>query len=245
MKKTFKWILFSTLILSIGAVIAMLAIYLPQYTKWANYSTKDYECKYNQFISYDDDTLEIVKNEEFGTPLYTLNVRLYNLSNKDQTLTFRFWFTCTDTEGEYFDYVDKEITIPKAKNNFDAGQIDYSCELYYFSHCSNVEYGAEVPFKYLTNISSTDNPEGSHFVDEVLINRDGIRTVNGFEVTSEQDMCETLSTNTEMMKHIDSMWQSAFTGVIIALSCTGGIFVLCLVFTIILLLPNKKKKIEG
>ena len=36
----------------------------------------------------------------------------------------------------------------------------------------------------------------------------------------------------------------AFTGVIIALSCTGGILVLCLIFTIILLL-NKKKKIEG
>lgn len=243
MKKTFKWILFSTLILSIGAVIAMLAIYLPQYTKWANYSTKDYECKYNQFISYDDDTLEIVKNEELGTPLYTLNVRLYNLSNKDQTLTFRFWFTCTDSEGEYYEYVDKEITIPRAENNFDAGQIDYSCDLYSLSHCSKVEYGANVPIKYFTNMSST-NPEVTHFVDGVLINRDGIRTVSGFEVTSERDMCEILPTNTEMMKNIDSMWQRAFSGVIIALSGTGGVFVLCLAFTIILLLPNKKKKVE-
>ena len=77
MKKTFKWILFSTLILSIGAVIAMLAIYLPQYTKWANYSTKD---GYNTFICYDDDSIEVVKNEEFGAVPYTFNVRLYNLT---------------------------------------------------------------------------------------------------------------------------------------------------------------------
>ena len=46
------------------------------------------------------------------------------------------------------------------------------------------------------------------------------------------------------MDSLDGMWQKAFTGVIIALSCTGGIFELCLIFTIILL-PNKKKKIEG
>lgn len=244
MKKTFKWILFSTLILSIIAVIVMMAIYLPQYIKWANYGIKDYESKYNQFICYDDDTLEIVKNEEFGTPIYTLNVRLYNLSDKEQTLTFRFWFTCTDSEGQYYDYVDKEISIPAAAGMFDTGTTNYSCELYQFSHCSDVQFGAQVPFKYLTNANSTE-PEGTHTIDGVLINRDGIRNVNGFEVTSEKDMCEVLFTNTETMQHIDSMWQGAFTGVIIALSCTGGIFVLCLIFTIILLLPNKKQQIEG
>ena len=80
---------------------------------------------------------------------------------------------------------------------------------------------------------------------EVLINKNGIRNVNGFEVTSEEDLCEILSNNTDLMHSLNNMWQRAFTGVIIALSCTGGIFVLCLIFTIILLLPNKKKEIEG
>ena len=60
----------------------------------------------------------------------------------------------------------------------------------------------------------------------------------------QEDLCEILSNNTDLMDSLDSMWQKAFTGVIIALSCTGGILVLCLIFTIILLL-NKEKKIEG
>ena len=248
MKKTFKWILFSTLILSIGAIIAMMAIYLPQYTKWANYSTKD---GYDTFICYDDDSIEVVKNEELGAVPYTFNVRLYNLSDKEQTLTFRFWFTCTDREGQYYDFVDKEITIPSSTNHFDiakrdyfAGSIDYSCDLYQFSHCSDVKFGAQVKEKYIYDIN-TNNPESEFLIEEVLINTNGIRNVNGFEVTSEEDLCEILSNNTDLMYSLDNMWQGSFTGVIIALSCTGGIFVLCLVFTIILLLPNKKKKIEG
>jgi hypothetical protein len=32
----------------------MMAIYVPQYTKWANYSTKD---RYDMFICYDDDNI--------------------------------------------------------------------------------------------------------------------------------------------------------------------------------------------
>ena len=248
MKKTFKWILFSTLILSIGAIIAMMAIYLPQYTKWANYSTKD---GYDTFICYDDDSIEVVKNEELGAVPYTFNVRLYNLSDKEQTLTFRFWFTCTDSEGQYYDFVDKEITIPASTNHLDiakrdyfAGSIDYSCELYQFGHCSDVKFGAQVKDKYLVDIN-TNNPESNITINEVLINKNGIRNVNGFEVTSEEDLCEILSNNTDLMHTLDGNWQSAFNGVIIALSCTGGIFVLCLIFTIILLLPNKKKNIEG
>lgn len=250
MKKTFKWILFSTLILSIGAIIAMMVIYVPQYTKWANYSTKD---GYDTFICYDDDSIEVVKNEEVGAVPYTFKVRLYNLSDKEQTLIFRFWFTCTDSQGEYYDYVDKEITIPKSTNSFNssernyfAGSIDYSCELYQFSHCLDVKFGAYVPYEEL-NISgySSTNPEALFKIDDVLINRVGIRNVNGFEVTSEEDLCEILSNNTDLMHSLDNMWQKSFIGVIIALSCTGGIFVLCLAFTIILLLPNKKKKIEG
>lgn len=248
MKKTFKWILFSTLILSIGAIIAMMAIYLPQYTKWANYSTKD---GYDTFICYDDDSIEVVKNEELGAVPYTFNVRLYNLSDKEQTLTFRFWFTCTDSEGQYYAYVDKEITIPSSTNHLDiakrdyfAGSIDYSCELYDFGHCSDVKFGAQVKDKYLVDIN-TNNPENTISVNEVLINRNGIRYVDGWEVTSEEDLCETLSNNTDLMNSLNNMWQGAFTGVIIALCCTGGVFVLCLAFTIILLLPNKKKKIEG
>lgn len=248
MKKTFKWILFSTLILSIGAIIAMLAIYLPQYTKWANYSTKD---GYDTFICYDDDSIEVVKNEELGAVPYTFNVRLYNLSDKEQTLTFRFWFTCTDSEGQYYDFVDKEITIPAStdhlimgQRDYFAGSIDYSCELYDFGHCSDVKFGAQVKDKYLVDIN-TNNPESTISVNEVLINRNGIRYVDGWEVTSEEDLCETLSNNTDLMNSLNNMWQGAFTGVIIALSCTGGIFVLCLIFTVVLLLPNKKKKIEG
>lgn len=248
MKKTFKWILFSTLILSIGAIIAMLTIYLPQYTKWANYSTKD---GYDTFICYDDDSIEVVKNEELGAVPYTFNVRLYNLSDKEQTLTFRFWFTCTDSEGQYYDFVDKEITIPASTNHLNtavrdyfAGSIDYSCELYEFGHCSDVKFGAQVKDKYITNVN-TDDAEREILIDDVLINKNGIRNVNGFEVTSAEDLCEKISNNTDLMQSLDESWQKAFDGVIIALSCTGGIFVLCLIFTIILLLPNKKKKIEG
>ena len=248
MKKTFKWILFSTLILSIGAIIAMMAIYLPQYNTYANYSTKD---GHDTFICYDDDSIEVVKNEELGAVPYTFNVRLYNLSNKEQTLTFRFWFTCTDSQGQYYDFVDKEITIPgstdvlnHSERDYFAGSIDYSCELYQFGHCSDVKFGAWVKVKYLTDMA-TSHPEGETFVEDVLINKNGIRNVNGFEVTSEEDLCDALSNNTDLMHSLDGMWQRAFTGVIIALSCTGGIFVLCLIFTIILLLPNKKKGIEG
>ena len=232
MKKTFKWILFSTLILSIGAVITMLAIYLPQYTKWANYSTKD---GYNTFICYDDDSIEVIKNEELGAVPYTFNVRLYNLSNKDQTLTFRFWFTCTDSEGEYYEYLDKEITIPKAENSYDAGQIDYSCDLYYFSNCLDVKFGANVPSNEI-NIDgwSSSSPNSSWGIDDVLINKVGIRNINGLEGTSQLDLCEALSNNSQLMNSLDNMWQGAFSGVIIALSCAGGIFVLCLAFTIIL-----------
>ena len=253
MKKTFKWILFSTLILSIGAIIAMLTIYLPQYKTYANYSTSHKQSKYDCFISYDDDSIEVVKNEELGAVPYTFNVRLYNLSDKDQTLTFRFWFTCTDSEGEYYEYVDKEITIPKAPINYDlskhkyyAGSIDYSCELYEFSHCTDVKFGANVPFGEIniSGFSSTD-PNSSLIIQKVLINRDGVRKENGFEVTSQLDLCEMLDNNTDLMQGLNNMWQRSFTGVIIALSCTGGVLVLCLAFTIILLLPNKKKKIEG
>lgn len=57
-------------------------------------------------------------------------------------------------------------------------------------------------------------------------------------------MCDTLSNNTDLMHSLDNNWQKAFDGVIIALSCAGGIFMLCLIFTIVLLLPNKKKKLR-
>lgn len=251
MKKTFKWILFSTLILSIGVIVAMLAIYLPQYKTYANYSIADTNGRYDCFISYDDDSIEVVKNEELGAVPYTFNVRLYNLSDKEQTLTFRFWFTCTDSQGEYYDYIDKEITIPAAtdtlnyaERDYFAGSINYSCDLYEFSHCTDVKFGAWVKAKYLTYVKA-DNPEAEFLVEEVLINKNGIRNVNGFEVTSEEDLCERIHNNTDLMHTLDNMWQKAFDGVIIALSCTGGVFVLCLVFTIILLLPNKKKKNEG
>ena len=250
MKKTFKWILFGTLFASLCALGTMLAIYLPQYISFANYSTKD---GYGTFISYDDDTLEVVKNEEFGTAPYTLNVRLYNLSGKEQTLTCRFWFTCTDSEGKYSEYIDKEITIPATTNHLDSnrkyvtGLIDYSCELYEFSHCSDVKFGAYVKCGDL-NIQgmylASEKPETSIFIDDVLINLNGIRNENGFEVTSKFDLCEMLGNRTDKMHYIDKMWQKSFTGVIITLSCTGGIFLLCLGFTIILLVPSKKKNIS-
>ena len=63
--------LFNTLILSIGAIIAMMAIYLPQYKTYANYSTAHEDSKYDCFISYDDDSIEVVKNEELGAVPYT------------------------------------------------------------------------------------------------------------------------------------------------------------------------------
>lgn len=250
MKKTFKWILFSTLILSICAVIAMLAIYLPQYIRCANYSTSE---GYSNFICYDDDSIEIVKNEELGAVPYTFNVRLYNLSDKEQTLTFRFWFTCTDSEGQYYDYVDKEITIPSSTNHLDiasrdyfAGSIDYSCDLYQFSSCLNVEYGAMVSDKYISNINT--NSPGDIWIDGVLINTVGFRNIDGFDITTNQDMCESLENNKDLLYLTDldlnlvhSDWQGAFTGVIISLSCAGAVLLLSLIFTIVLLLPNKKQ----
>ncbi|MBE5758360.1 MAG: hypothetical protein E7345_05525 [Clostridiales bacterium] len=246
MKKTFKWILFSTLILSIGAIIAMMAIYLPQYTKWANYSTKD---GYNTFICYDD---VFVEKDESALVKYTLNATLYNLSDKDQTLTFRFWFTCTDSEGDYADYIDKEITIsanPTTINDYSRGCTNYSCELPYFNDCLDVKFGASVSPNDLNIdwVNDMGDKESTISVGiyDVLINKEGIRVVDGLEITRKDDYCESLDSLISLTRSIDSMWQGAFTGVIIALSCTGGIFVLCLIFTIILLLPNKKKKFEG
>ena len=60
---------------------------------------------------------------------------------------------------------------------------------------------------------SLSSPNSSWVIDDVLINKVGIRNINGLEVTSQLDLCEALSNNSQLMNSLDNMWQGAFSGV--------------------------------
>jgi hypothetical protein len=249
MKKVFKWLLLVVLIAALGAVATMLSIYLPKYLRLANYSTTGETRKYAQFITYNDDSLCLQKfNEGSSDVCYLLQGELYNYSNEDQTLVFRFWFTC-DIDGEFVtrddiraEYIDYEITIPKKSSPNSANPGTYKIFETLpekFDFYNSVYIGAEVPYESFTNLHSEE--EEKTIVD-VVINRDGFREVDGVKFTTVFDKCEYIHELTSFAGMLDIDWQGAFDGVIIALSCTGGVLILCLIFTIVLLLPDKKKK---
>lgn len=249
MKKVFKWLLFVVLIAALGAVIAMLSIYLPKYLSLANYSTTGEARKYAQFITYNEDSISVQKYNE-GSPdkHYVLSAKVYNYSNEDQTLVFRFWFACDidgefttqdDIQTEFFDY---EVKIPKksSPNTVTPGEYEiFEILPEKFNFYNGVDIGAEVPYENFTNISSE---ESETTIAQVVINREGFREVDGKQFTSYFDKCEYIHEMANFAGVLDADWQGAFNGVILALSCTGGVFVLSLIFTSVLLLPNKKKK---
>ena len=249
MKKVFKWLLLVVLIAALGAVVAMLSIYLPQYLRLANHSTTGEARKYAQFIAYEGDSLYLQKfNEGSSNEHYLLKCKLYNFSNEDQTLVFRFWFKCDmdgdaatqdDILGKYMDY---EVTIPKKSSPKFINPGEY--EIYEilpeeFSFYDSVYLGFEVPYENFTNLSSGTTET---YFTKIAINRVGFREVDGVKFTSFFDKCEYFYEITSFAGMLEIDWQGAFNGVIVALSCTGGVLVLCLIFAIVLFLPNKKKK---
>ena len=178
---------------------------------------------------------------------YYLYVDLYNLSDVDQKLTFRFWFT-GDIDGNVFtdddkcvEYVDIEATIPKKVGTNIPGMIDLQEHLPKLSFYKDAVMGAYVSTEFFIDSYSIDEIHCN-----VSINLEGFRPINGGEIgTTIFDKSDRICDSNFLVGVLDMYWQEAFDGVILALSVFGGIIILCLVFTVVLLLPNKKKKVAN